>query len=109
MVLSEDDVKDIIKRKKKGETYDSIAIDYGVSMSTIVRAVNPGYRKKWAEYQIRKYRLLHPRVHGRTITVKPKEVFKKLKELLDSMFDKTTPVPDLEITVRPVRKKDESC
>ena len=43
MVLSEDDVKDIIKRKKKGETYDSIAIDYGVSMSTIVRAVNPGY------------------------------------------------------------------
>lgn len=106
MVLSEDDVKDIIKRKKKGETYDSLAIDYGVSMSTIVRAVNPEYRKKWAEHQVRRYRLLHPRINGRTIKVKPKEVFKKLKELLDSMFDRTMPVPDLEITVRPVRKKD---
>lgn len=105
MVLSEDDKEDIIRRKKEGETYDSLATGYGVSMSTIVRAVNPEYRKKWAEHQARKYRLKHPRVHGRTITVKPEEVLEKLKELLDSMFDRTMPVPDLEITVRPARKK----
>ena len=74
MVLTDKDVKDIKRKKKAGQTFDSLAIEYGVSMSTIARVIYPHYRKKWSDWQREHYRQNHKRVSGRSIVAKHNEL-----------------------------------